>query len=358
MATTTGTATPTATGTLIAVSTGTATATAAATPGRVEIDKVFCPSADGTRTEFEVFPPQDSEPLAGASLVATCETREGVAFTIKDSHGEIVATVTTGPGGIVQFELPPGAYTLSEDATGATTTFRVETGKLTAIFVRNFESGEVKLLKFFCASGDSGTVISVDGAPQPQAQNECHPGNAQFQIDGEPVFAVGSAGIRLFPLAPGAHTITEVVTGATANFTVTTGNITTIVVYNFPSPTPTATLAPASWIPVPNGAGSTVVEIVFADPLKRETVENALTLVDATGAAVAGETYLLVDFDSQELVGIGFRPTSLRNGTFTATLKGGAGGVQTNDGRTMGGDYQWSFTLTTLHTIFIPLVSR
>ena len=157
-----------------------------------------------------------------------------------------MANVVTGPGGIVQFELPSGTYTLVEDTTGASTTFLVEADKLTAIFVRNFESGEVKLLKFFCASGDTGTIISVDGMPQPQAQEACLPGNAQFQIDGGTVFEVGSAGIRLFPLAAGSHTIVEVATGASANFTVATENITTIVVYNFPSATPTNTPTPTN----------------------------------------------------------------------------------------------------------------
>ena len=99
--------------------------------------------------------------------------------------------------------------------------------------------GEVKLIKFFCASGDSGTIISVDGVPQPKGQTACLPGNAQFQIDGGPVFEVGSDGIMLFPLSSGAHTIVEVATGARANFSVQPGKITTIVVYNFPSATAT-----------------------------------------------------------------------------------------------------------------------
>lgn len=291
-------------------------------------------------------------PLARISGLTACETREGIAFTVKDSNDQVVATVLTGPGGIVEFDLPSGTYTLIEDATGASAAFLVEADKLKAIFVRNFESGEVKLIKFFCARGDTGTIISIDGMPQ--AQDACNPGNAQFQIDDGAVFDVGSAGIRLFPLAAGAHTIVEVATSASATFTVTAGQITTIVVYNFPSTT--SALASASSDPVPKGAGNTVVEIVFADPLKPETVENALTLIDANGVTMAGKTYLLVDFDSQKLVGVGFRPESQLNGNFTATLKGGDAGVQAHDGRTMGGDYQWSFTLTTAHTIFMPLV--
>jgi hypothetical protein len=202
-------------------------------PGRVEIDKVFCPSNDGTRTEFQVFLPQASKLSANATLSATCVTKTGIAFTVKNSKGQLAANVKTGTGGIVQFALPPGTYTLSEDANGAATTFLVEASKLTAIFVSNFESGEVKLVKFSCTSGDTGTIISVNGAPLPKAQNGCKPGDAQFQIDGGAVFAVGSDGIFLFPLAPGSHTLVEVATGTKANFTVTVGATTTIVVYHF-----------------------------------------------------------------------------------------------------------------------------
>ena len=238
--TATGIATPTATDAAIATATGTVTPTLTPTPvpGRVEIDKVFCPSNDGARTEFRVFLPQGSEPPISARRIATCETRSGVAFTVKNNNGQVVATVETGPGGIVEFALPPGTYTLLENASGASTTFLVKANKLTAIFVHNFESGEVNLTKFFCASGDTGTIIAVNGAPQPQGQNGCQFGDAQFQIDGGPVFAVGSTGLRVFLLAPGVHTIVEVATAARAKFTVKAGQITTIVVYNFPRTKP------------------------------------------------------------------------------------------------------------------------
>jgi hypothetical protein len=152
-----------------------------------------------------------------------------------------VANVQTAADGIVQFELPLGTYTLSEDANGASTTFLVEAGKLTAIFVRNFESGKVKLTKFFCTSGDMGTIISINGAPQPKELTTCQLGNVQFQIDGGPAFRVGKDGTIVITLAVGQHTIVEVATGASARFTVRVGKITTIVVYNFPSSTPTAT---------------------------------------------------------------------------------------------------------------------
>lgn len=116
-------------------------------------------------------------------------------------------------------------------------------------------------------------------------------------------------------------------------------------------------LAPNTWTPVPNGQGTTVVEIGFAVPMKIATLETALTVKDASGAVVPGVTYLMVDFDSNTVVGVGFEPSVPLKGAATATLKGGAEGVQAEDGRTMGGNYSWGFTLQP-HELFLPLVQR
>ena len=116
-------------------------------------------------------------------------------------------------------------------------------------------------------------------------------------------------------------------------------------------------LSPNTWTPVPNGAGVSVVEIGFAAPMNASTLEDALTVSDASGNPILGTSYLLVDFDSHKTVGVGFEPAQPVRGKVTATLKGGASGVQAEDGRTMGGDYTWSFTLTP-EEIFLPLVSR
>jgi len=118
-------------------------------------------------------------------------------------------------------------------------------------------------------------------------------------------------------------------------------------------------LGPSSWNPVPSGEGSGAVEIAFDTPLKQETLDGALTVVDASGNPVAGEFYLISDFDGAEVVGIGFQPSAALTGDFTATLKGGAAGVQAVDGRTMNESYVWSFTLKAAgSSVFLPLVTR
>ncbi|MCX6047681.1 MAG: hypothetical protein NT075_21495, partial [Chloroflexi bacterium] len=116
-------------------------------------------------------------------------------------------------------------------------------------------------------------------------------------------------------------------------------------------------LSPNTWTPTPNGQGVSNVEIGFAVPLNIATVEGALTVKDASGNVVPGSTYLLVDFESNKTIGIGFAPSVPLKGAASATLKGGAGGVQAEDGRTMGGDYAWSFTLQPSQ-IFLPLITR
>ncbi|MFN8492479.1 MAG: hypothetical protein U0350_33065 [Caldilineaceae bacterium] len=116
-------------------------------------------------------------------------------------------------------------------------------------------------------------------------------------------------------------------------------------------------LSPNTWTPTPNGRGVSNVEIGFALPLKINTLEGALTVKDANGNVVPGTTYLLVDFDSNKVIGVGFTPSAPTPGSFTATLKGGADGVQAEDGRTLGGNYSWSFTLQP-NQVFLPLVNR
>ncbi len=116
-------------------------------------------------------------------------------------------------------------------------------------------------------------------------------------------------------------------------------------------------IAPTTWTPTPGGLGTATVEIGFAVPMKIEALETALTVKDAGGNLIPGTTYLLVDFDSSKTVGVGFAPSTPLKGSFTATLAGGAGGVQAEDGRTMGGNYSWNFTLQPTE-LFLPLVAR
>lgn len=119
-------------------------------------------------------------------------------------------------------------------------------------------------------------------------------------------------------------------------------------------------LSPNTWTPTPGGVGAATVEIGFDVPLKADTLDTLLTVLDANNNPVPGSTYLLVDFDGTKAVGVGFAPNGAVSGSFKAVLKGGANGVQAEDGRTMGGDYTWSFTLDAPvpgSSIYLPLVS-
>lgn len=122
------------------------------------------------------------------------------------------------------------------------------------------------------------------------------------------------------------------------------------------SATPWA-LSPNTWTPVPGGQSAGVIEIAFDTPMKLSTLESALTVRNAAGNVIPGAGYLLVDFASNNTVGVGFVPSQPVMGRVTATLAGGPAGVQAEDGRTMGADYTWSFTLQP-HELFMPLVNR
>ncbi len=116
-------------------------------------------------------------------------------------------------------------------------------------------------------------------------------------------------------------------------------------------------VAPNTWTPIPGSQGTATIEIGFAVPMKIDTLQNALTVQDASGNVIPGTLYLLADFSSSKTVGVGFEPTAPVHGAVTATLKGGPSGVQAEDGRTMGADYKWSFSLQTPQ-IFLPVVLK
>jgi hypothetical protein len=103
-------------------------------------------------------------------------------------------------------------------------------------------------------------------------------------------------------------------------------------------------LSPNTWNPVPNGAGEGGVEIGFAVPMVPESLDEALTVRDAAGNVLTGEYYFLLNADGTKIVGIGFEPDTAYAGAASATLLGGPDGAQAEDGRTMGGNFPWSFT--------------
>lgn len=179
-----------------------------------------------------------------------------------------------------------------------------------------------------------------------------------FYIDNKRLeFVLGSGTVGLPPLESKVFRATLQATTAVISEKVTiigTGNFTLISVATGRA----WALSPNNWTPIPNGVGASNVEIAFAEPIKPETLENALVVVDAAGNVVPGNSYLLVNLDSTVAYGIGFQPRSRLNGQFTALLKGSPTGVTAvNGNRIMGADYTWQFTLQAPQ-LFLPLVAR
>lgn len=120
-------------------------------------------------------------------------------------------------------------------------------------------------------------------------------------------------------------------------------------------------LSPRAWTPVPNGKGTgVVVEAAFITQLQSFTPQQAAGLLvvrNAAGTAIAGTVTGIFEEDGR-LMGLRFTPAAtLPEGDYTATLKGGSGGVRAQDGRQMPQDYSWKFTAQ-LSRVFVPLAQR
>jgi hypothetical protein len=120
-------------------------------------------------------------------------------------------------------------------------------------------------------------------------------------------------------------------------------------------------LSPNAWTPTPDSTalGSTRVEVAFDTPLQASSLASALTLRDAQGALIAGTQTPLYDFDGVKIVGVSFKPAQpLKDGeTYTATLKGSATGIKTEDSRTMPVNYSWKFTAVNAK-LYLPITRR
>jgi hypothetical protein len=116
-------------------------------------------------------------------------------------------------------------------------------------------------------------------------------------------------------------------------------------------------ISPITWNPVPNGINSGGIEIAFDSPMVPESLDEALSVKDATGNPIPGNAYFLVNAEGTKIIGIGLRPTVPYEGAATATLLGGPDGVKAEDERTMGGNYVWSFSLQS-NSVFMPALSK
>ena len=126
-------------------------------------------------------------------------------------------------------------------------------------------------------------------------------------------------------------------------------------------------LGPNNWVPLPNGEGELVpyVEVGFSSPLKPESVDGSFSVVGPNGLPVFGRIERLLSFDETQVYGVRFTPWSpLAPFTpYRALLSGGAAGVTAADGRTMGGNYSWSFVTgaaapSSATTVSLPMVHR
>ncbi len=198
--------------------------------GAVEIDKFFCSSDEGTRTEIEVNDPLVPGIRAQAEAQAPEDGCVGGAasFTIfvadesGDPIGDPITTTSTNSSGQVTVDLDAGTYVIVEDSSGAWETFTVEGGALTIIEVTNFESGLVKVEKLFCEGDEDAVLFSINGSAVTGFDPDtCVDGDAAFRIDDGDTFTTTDGEALVFAEV-GTHTLTEVApnTGTSAEFDV------------------------------------------------------------------------------------------------------------------------------------------
>ena len=203
---------------------------------------------------FPPAPPEPIEDLFGVESIEGELPSDEDCTLGADDEGTVAHFTITGEGGfelmvesvadeIIELQLPPGTYTITEEGTGLSAEFTIEAGADTAIIVFNFENeGLLKVVKLFCDAETTEVVFTIlegeDAGPggldlPPGAQN-CEPGDATFTLDDGPEFTVGDDGVRLIPLDAGAYVLAEVSPheATSDEFNVNADETTTVIVFN------------------------------------------------------------------------------------------------------------------------------
>jgi hypothetical protein len=211
------------------------------------------------KTYCEVFDPDDARTVFLEGDVSTAWNRECVpgpaSFLIYPFEGEeAIGPFTTDAvtGEVLVENLPVGTHGIEEIGSGATSTFTIVKDQTTTVHAENyvFESGWVKVLKYFCLAKREKTTIDVSypvevARHDSGVDRDCRPGKAHFEIwlFGNPKYTIdfhtsrhdGTAWLMLPATneTTGPHVIVEVGSGAKAEFDVIIGEKTTITVVNF-----------------------------------------------------------------------------------------------------------------------------
>ena len=136
----------------------------------VEITKFLCVTSKQHDVAFLVIEPDGTITGDDHHDPNKCTAVNDVAFTIEGDTLDAPITVTTGADGKVSVDLPPGDYTITEDATGASAAFRVLADGTTLIKVFNFEVKETPTPtptptpQLPDTGSGSGPVRDLDGA--------------------------------------------------------------------------------------------------------------------------------------------------------------------------------------------------
>lgn len=208
-----------------------AAATVTVACDNVVIAKYFCVTSDSEGSvEFVVTTPRGNDDHAG------CEPGDAVDFTITGVTLDGPIEVTTDEDGRIDITLLSGTYTLTEDSTGESVTFTVETNRDILINVYNYTPaphGNLIISKYWCDGLDADVVITL----HPDASIDgCTAGPAYVVIDGGTPFRIGDSGTATILIGAGGHTLTEPCAKASIKFSTKQGETTNIFIYNSTDP--------------------------------------------------------------------------------------------------------------------------
>jgi uncharacterized repeat protein (TIGR01451 family) len=220
--------------------------------GILEIDKFYCTVDGETNTEWLVADPEplivfEAQGLEGEAPAEGCLPGDATFTIVNNETDETWTDVSVGEDGIIELDLEPGEYTITETSTdevpAPSAVFTIEADHITLVLVINNEGqeaprGELKLVKLYCDADTDSVTFTVEGgdAPIPSLVN-CELGDATFTLNDGAPFTIGDDGILFASVPVGDHTLAEVApyVGST-EFTIVEGEITTIIVTNNEAP--------------------------------------------------------------------------------------------------------------------------
>ena len=193
--------------------------------GRVQIVSATCPTSGEPGTTFRVI-----EPGPRIAAAVSCQPTPSIAFTIRGGGLGDGFVATTDADGVWRGYLPAGDYTIAsaDDVTANFTVYNDDIVAIVAIDYVSQPTGSLTISRWQC-SPDEDAPVTIEVAPQaPSAPDSCTASNGKVSIaevgsSADPAeITLGEGGSVALELKPGSYEITDLTSGQTGAFELTT----------------------------------------------------------------------------------------------------------------------------------------